>query len=101
MKNLFEITGEELRKELEEAWLKFESSCYFKMDVYGSLEDEYCDNPQLILGCECKESSYYFFRFFDVLGIPQIHWHYIDGWGEITLDRLVEKLMYIIKRYYQ
>lgn len=99
-KSLFEITEQELKREIQKAYYDFKSGRNW--EIFGYLEDEYCKNPNLCFNSAERETRYYFFRFcWDTYGHAIIQWNYEDGWADITLDRLVEKLMYIIKRYYQ
>lgn len=99
-KSLFEITEQELRREIQRAYYGFKSSRGW--ELFGYLEDEYCKNPNLCFNSAERETRHYFFRFcWDTCEQAIIQWNYEDGWADITMDRLVEKIMFIIKRDYQ
>lgn len=101
MKNLFKITEEELHKELQRKWDNYNMAIY-RNDKYGWLDDEYSNNPHINFDTYEREARHYYFRFLNCFGVKFIHWNFSDyGWGNITLDQLVENLMLIIKRDYQ
>ena len=100
MKNLFEITEKELRRELQKAYYEFKSGRSY--ELLGWLEDEYCNNPEIKFDAGEKDTRYYLFRFYrDFYGRVAIQYNGKYEWIDITMDHLVEKIWVIIKRDYQ
>ena len=99
MANLFNISEDQLRKQIERAYCGFVSKG--KIELYGYLEDEYCNNPQVEFDSMKRDMRHYFFRFLRDSHGTTPQWNYSDGWANISMERLVKKLIEIIKRDYQ